>query len=71
MSHDDHKQMKIFAATGGHQLAEKMCKHLELPLAEATVECFPDNEIIVKVTKMSEAGIVLLFNLPQCQLMTT
>ena len=48
MSHDDHKQMKIFAATGGHQLAEKMCKHLELPLAEATVECFPDNEIIVK-----------------------
>ncbi len=51
MSHDDHKQMKIFAATGGHQLAEKMCKHLELPLAEATVECFPDNEIIVKVNE--------------------
>jgi ribose-phosphate pyrophosphokinase len=51
MSHDDHKQMKIFAATGGRQLAEKMCKHLELPLAEATVECFPDNEIIVKVNE--------------------
>lgn len=43
--------MKIFAATGGRHLAEEMCKHLELPLAEATVECFPDKEIIVKVNE--------------------
>ncbi|MBT4531283.1 MAG: ribose-phosphate pyrophosphokinase [Phycisphaerae bacterium] len=51
MSHDDHKSMKIFAATGGTLLAEQMCKHLELPLAAATIECFPDNEIIVKVNE--------------------
>jgi ribose-phosphate pyrophosphokinase len=51
MSHDDHKQMKIFAATGGKHLAESMCAHLEMPLAAATVECFPDNEIIVKVNE--------------------
>jgi ribose-phosphate pyrophosphokinase len=49
MSHDDQKQMKIFAATGGEHLAEEMCSHLEMPLAAATVEKFPDNEIIVKV----------------------
>ena len=41
--------MKIFAATGGEHLAEEMCSHLEMPLAAATVEKFPDNEIIVKV----------------------
>lgn len=51
MSHDDHKRMKIFAATGGEHLAEDMCSHLELPLAAATVERFPDNEIIVKVNE--------------------
>ena len=49
MSHDDHKQMKIFSATGGAHLAKAMCKHLELPIAAATVEKFPDGEIIVKV----------------------
>jgi ribose-phosphate pyrophosphokinase len=49
MSHDDHKRMKIFAATGGEHLALKMCSHLEMPVAAATVECFPDKEIIVKI----------------------
>jgi len=49
MSHDDHKRMKIFAATGGDHLAQEMCSHLEMPLAAASVEKFPDNEIIVKV----------------------
>ena len=39
--------MKIFAATGGEHLALEMCSHLEMPLAAATVECFPDKEIIV------------------------
>jgi len=49
MSNDDHKRMKIFSATGGEHLAARMCDHLEIPLAAATVEKFPDNEIIVKI----------------------
>ena len=49
MSHDDHKRMKIFSATAGAHLAESICKHLELPIASATVERFPDGEIIVKI----------------------
>ena len=49
MSNDDHKRMKIFSATGGKHLAARMCDHLEIPLAAATVEKFPDNEIIVKI----------------------
>ena len=51
MSHNDHKSMKIFAATGGKCLAKEMCRHLEMPLASASVERFPDNEIIVKVNE--------------------
>lgn len=41
--------MKIFAATGGLHLATEMCSHLEMPIAAATVEQFPDKEIIVKI----------------------
>lgn len=51
MSHDDHKRMKIFAASGGKHLATEMCSHLEIPVADATIEKFPDNEIIVKVNE--------------------
>ena len=51
MSHDDHKRMKIFAATGGEHLAVAMCDHLELPLGAATVDKFPDGEIIVKINE--------------------
>ena len=49
MSHDDHRRLKIFAATGGEHLAVEMCKHLELPLGAAEVSKFPDGEIIVKI----------------------
>jgi ribose-phosphate pyrophosphokinase len=51
MSHDDHKRMKIFAATGGEHLATAMCEHLELPLAAATKDAFPDGELIVKINE--------------------
>ena len=51
MSHDDHKRMKIFAATGGEHLAAAMCEHLELPLAAAANDRFPDGEIIVKINE--------------------
>ncbi len=49
MSHDDHRRLKIFAATGGEHLALEMCKHLELPLGAAEVSKFPDGEVIVKI----------------------
>ena len=43
--------MKIFAATGGEHLATAMCEHLELPLAAATRDAFPDGELIVKINE--------------------
>ena len=51
MSHEDHKRMKIFAATGGEHLATARCEHLELPLAAATKDAFPDGELIVKINE--------------------
>ncbi|MCA9296776.1 MAG: ribose-phosphate diphosphokinase, partial [Phycisphaerales bacterium] len=49
MSAADRNALKIFAGRAGRHLAEEMCAHLNLPLAEATVERFPDGEVIVKV----------------------
>ena len=51
MSHDDYRRLKIFAATGGEHLATPMCNHLELPLGNAEVSKFPDDEIIVKINE--------------------
>jgi len=49
MSASDRDHMKIFAGRGGLSLAEAMCEHLELPLAQGRVDLFPDGELIVKV----------------------
>ena len=49
MSHDDYRRLKIFAATGGEHLAMPMCSHLELPLGNAEVSKFPDDEIIPEI----------------------
>jgi ribose-phosphate pyrophosphokinase len=49
MSAADRDHLKIFAGRAGRDLAEAMCSHLALPLADGTTEVFPDGELIVKV----------------------
>ncbi len=49
MSAADRDHLKIFAGRAGRPLAEAMCSHLSLPLADGTTEMFPDGELIVKV----------------------
>jgi ribose-phosphate pyrophosphokinase len=49
MSHADRDHLKIFAGRAGRALAEAMCEHLDLPLANGLTETFPDGELIVKV----------------------
>jgi ribose-phosphate pyrophosphokinase len=49
MSAADRDHLKIFAGRAGRGLAESMCAHLNLPLADGTTEIFPDGELIVKV----------------------
>jgi ribose-phosphate pyrophosphokinase len=49
MSAADRDHLKIFAGSSGRDLAQAMCDHLNLPLAEGCAEVFPDGELIVKV----------------------
>ena len=48
MNEDAHK-LKIFAGRHMRDLAESMCKHLDLPLGEARTHVFPDGEMMLKV----------------------
>ncbi|MDG2054197.1 MAG: ribose-phosphate pyrophosphokinase [Phycisphaerales bacterium] len=49
MSAVDRDDLKIFAGRSGVKLAETMCGHLNIPLAAANTELFPDGEVIVKI----------------------
>jgi ribose-phosphate pyrophosphokinase len=49
MSAADRDHLKIFAGRAGRELAQTMCDHLNLPLAEGNTDVFPDGELIVKV----------------------
>lgn len=49
MSAADRDHLKIFAGRAGRELAQAMCDHLNLPLAEGNTDVFPDGELIVKV----------------------
>jgi len=42
-------ELKVFAGRGSRYLAERICKHMQVPLGEAHIETFPDGEIIVRV----------------------
>jgi ribose-phosphate pyrophosphokinase len=49
MSVADREHLKIFAGRAGKDLAQAMCDHLSLPLADGHTEVFPDSELLVKV----------------------
>ena len=49
MSAADRDHLKIFAGRAGRELAQAMCDHLNLPVAEGCTDVFPDGELIVKV----------------------
>jgi ribose-phosphate pyrophosphokinase len=49
MSREDANSLKIFAGRSGHELARRMCDHLDMPLGAARTEVFPDGEVIVKL----------------------
>jgi len=45
----DKRVLKIFAGNSNRDLAEEICRHLNIPLGEANVSRFPDGEIKVKI----------------------
>lgn len=49
MSKSDANELKIFAGRASRDLAEGICRHLDLPLGQGHTDMFPDGELIVKV----------------------
>ena len=41
--------LTIFAGNSNKQLADEICEYLDVPMGDATIARFPDNEISVKV----------------------
>ena len=42
------KQLKIFSGNSNRPLAEEICEYLNVPLGDAVVTSFPDNESFVR-----------------------
>ncbi|CAN5462811.1 ribose-phosphate pyrophosphokinase [soil metagenome] len=45
----DSEKLKVFTGRAKPQLAEKICKYLQLPMGRGRTELFPDGELMVKV----------------------
>jgi ribose-phosphate pyrophosphokinase len=45
----DSDNLKLFTGRANPQLAEKVCKYLQIPLGRGRTELFPDGELMVKV----------------------
>ena len=44
-------RLKVFSGNSNRPLAEEICKHIGMPLGEATVTSFPDGESFVKINE--------------------
>src|SRR5471032_1107348 len=42
-------RLKVFSGNSNKKLAEDICRNIGVPLGEATVTCFPDEETFVKI----------------------
>jgi ribose-phosphate pyrophosphokinase len=49
MSRADANGLKVFAGRASRELAEGLCRHLEIPLGQGHTDLFPDGEVIVKI----------------------
>ena len=49
MLSSEQRKLKIFAGNSNRELAEEICKYLDIPLGQADVSRFPDGEIKVKI----------------------
>ncbi len=48
---DVFKELKIFTGNANPALAQEICRHLSVPLAQATVKSFSDGEIMVEINE--------------------
>ncbi|MDR1497429.1 MAG: ribose-phosphate pyrophosphokinase [Puniceicoccales bacterium] len=58
-------RLKIFTGNANPALAREICKHMEVPLGAATVNCFPDGETFVKIEENIRGADVFVVQ-PTC-----
>lgn len=49
MNGSDRDEIKIFAGRASRDLAERICRSIDIPIGQGHTELFPDGEIIVKL----------------------
>jgi len=54
------ERLKIFSGNSNRPLAEEICRHIGVPLAEATVSSFPDGESFVKINENTRGADVYI-----------
>ncbi len=63
---DVFKELKIFTGNANPALAQEICRHLSVPLAQASVKTFSDGEIMVEVNENVRGRDVFVVQ-PTCQ----
>src|SRR5580700_3857757 len=53
-------RLKIFSGNSNKVLAEDICRHIGMPLGQATVTSFPDGETFVKINENIRGGDVFI-----------
>ena len=64
MTAADRDTLRIFAGSGGKELAESMAQHLNLRVSSGSADRFPDGEVIVRVQEDVRGETALSSNPP-------
>ena len=62
---DSTSSIKIFSGTSNLPLAQEICSYLGVPLGDALVTAFPDNESFVRFNENIRGTDVFLFSQPR------
>src|SRR5436189_3877882 len=58
-------ELKVFSGSANHDLAERICKYIGVPLGQATISSFPDGETYVRIEENIRGHDVFIIQ-PTC-----
>ncbi len=58
-------QFKVFSGTANPELAQKICKYLDIPLGECTIKRFSDGEVFIEIKENVRGADVFIIQ-PTC-----
>ena len=66
-----YDSLMVFTGNANPELAQRVVKHLDISLGEATVSKFSDGEVAIELLENVRVATCLFCNLPAHQPMTT